>query len=73
MKADGSHPRRLTDLEKGVGELSWSPTGQQIVFTANRDGRQQIYPIDFDGGNLINLSNSSANDFAADWCPAIEP
>ena len=50
-------------------ELSWSP-GQQIVFTANRDGRQQIYRVDFDGGNL-NLSNSPS-DFAADWCPAIE-
>ena len=71
MKADGSDARRLTNLEKGVGEVSWSPTGHQIVFTGHEDGRQQIYRIDVDGGNLVNLSNSPANDFAPDWGPSI--
>ena len=34
MDADGSDPRRLTNQVTAAGELSWSPTGHQIVFTA---------------------------------------
>ena len=68
----GPIPDASRILKVAFGEISWSPTGERIVFTAKEDGRQQIYRVDFDGGNLINISNSQANDFAPDWGPVIE-
>lgn len=35
---------------------SFSPDGQRIVFWSSRSGRKQIWLIDRNGGNLINLS-----------------
>ena len=73
MKADGSDPRRLTNVESGgTMEPSWSPDGSAISFTGDWEGHQQIYRIDVDGENLINLSNSSTKDFAGDWGPTIK-
>ncbi len=73
MKADGSDPRRLTNVESGgIMEPSWPPDGSAISFTGDWEGHQQIYRIDVDGENLINLSNSSTKDFAGDWGPTIK-
>ncbi len=45
-----------------------NPTGQ-IAFTSNRDGDWEIYVMDADGGNLRNLTNNRADDFAPAWSP----
>lgn len=44
----------------GVGDL---------VFETNRDGNREIYAMNADGSNLINLTNSPADDMQPMWSP----
>ena len=41
----------------------------QIVFTSRRDGNNEIYVMDADGGNQENLTNHPAYDGHPDWSP----
>ena len=45
-----------------------SNTGR-IVFTSLRDGNAEIYVMDADGGNQVNLTNHPAHDAGPDWSP----
>jgi len=44
------------------------PTGQ-IAFVSNRDGNSEIYLVNADGSDLMNLTNDSAEDFDPAWSP----
>ena len=44
--------------------------GGQIVFTSSRDGDNEVYLMDADGSNQVNLSN---NPSAGDGQPVIGP
>lgn len=48
---------------------AWSPDGHKILFVSHRDGNQEIYIMDADGGNLQNLTNNPATDAQASWSP----
>jgi Tol biopolymer transport system component len=48
-------------------EPAWSPGGQKIVFTSDRDGNQEIYVMNADGSEQTNLTNNSANENYASW------
>ena len=37
-------------------------TGDKIIFSTFRDGNHEIYSIDIDGTNLINLTSNDASD-----------
>ncbi|MDO9084949.1 MAG: DPP IV N-terminal domain-containing protein [Anaerolineaceae bacterium] len=41
----------------------------RILFESNRDGNQEIYVMNADGSDPINLSNSTAIDFSPAWSP----
>ena len=41
----------------------------RIAFTSNRDGNDEIYIMNTDGTNQINLTNSPATDWYPDWSP----
>ncbi len=41
----------------------------RIVFTSRRDGNNEIYVMDADGGNRERLTDNPANDFDPDWSP----
>ena len=41
----------------------------QIVFTSRRDGNNEIYVMDANGGNQENLTNHPAYDADPDWSP----
>ena len=41
----------------------------KIVFETNRDGNDEIYVMDANGGNLRNLTQHPARDFRPDWSP----
>jgi dipeptidyl aminopeptidase/acylaminoacyl peptidase len=70
--SDGSSPpRRLTSGEKRDADPRWSPDGQQIAFTSNRDGeRQQLYVIPAVGpGEPRRLTDLKEDVRQATWSP----
>ncbi len=76
MNADGTHPINLTQApERPDGVSSWSPDGKQIAFTSAEifNGHtlvnSDIWVMDADGGNPINLTNHDALDQTPDWSP----
>jgi Tol biopolymer transport system component len=70
MQADGTSIRQLTDNRRIQDRLPrWSPDGQHIAFTSDRDGNTEIYVMDADGSNQTNISNNPAPDDRPVWVP----
>jgi Tol biopolymer transport system component len=82
VNRDGSGLRRLTESNEGFnareigkdtfvpeinGHPSWSPDGNQIVFTSTRSGHRQIWVMDADGSNLFSLSTTGYDDWNPVW------
>ena len=55
MNADGSGKRNLTPNNGFNAPGSWSPNGRQIVFTTDRDGNNEVYVMNADGGRQRSL------------------
>ena len=58
----------LTCEELWLRNTLASNTGR-IVFTSFRDGNSEIYVMDADGGNQVNLTIHPAHDAEPDWSP----
>lgn len=72
MNADGSELRRLTDSPGRDFEPAWSPDGQTIVFSTDRDDpdNAQLYIMNADGTNQRPFMDPVAADFiGARWSP----
>jgi hypothetical protein len=41
--------------------------GQKILYMQNSNGKWQLYTMNTDGTNKVNVSNNSYNDFTASW------
>lgn len=46
---------------------TWSPDSQQIAFWSSVSGRKQIWVMNRDGSNQINISNNSFSEFDPVW------
>ena len=72
MNSDGTNPINLTNHPARDSGPDWSPDGNQIAFSTNRDGdwekkpndNWEVYVMNADGANPINLTNHPA------WEPA---
>ncbi len=71
---------RLADLTSGAvvdltpGTASdrspvWSPTGEHLVFTSDRDGDPELYVIRRDGSALARVSERPGADWLVRWPP----
>ncbi len=69
IDADGSHLRKLTDNQAIDGGPAWSPDGEEIAFSSNRDGAFQIYVMNADGTKVRPLTTGSANNTGPAWSP----
>ncbi|HJX37815.1 MAG TPA: FecR domain-containing protein [Anaerolineae bacterium] len=47
----------------------WSPDGTRVAFESWRDGNSEIYVMDGDGSNQLNLTGNPADDYAPMWSP----
>jgi len=73
MRANGSDIQRLTyttladvDEEHFPG---WSPDGAKIAFMYGPELNHEIYVMNADGSNRVNLTNHPADDWAPVWSP----
>lgn len=62
-------PRNLTNNLVQDYAPTWSPDGNQIAFTSNRDGDDDIYLLDIATETLTNLTNNQVSDTAPVWSP----
>jgi Tol biopolymer transport system component len=76
MNADGSNQTRLTDRQFGSLDPAWSPDGNKIAFgTLGLFGdwdfitADEIYVMNADGSNQINLTNNPGFDSQPAWSP----
>lgn len=73
MKSDGSDVRQLTETNYCYnGGPFFSPDGTKIVFRADREipDLLQIYMMDIDGKNLVQLTNNYDVNWAPFWHPS---
>jgi Tol biopolymer transport system component len=72
MNADGTGQTNLTNDEGNrAWEPSWSPDGSKIAFSYSAGGPQQIYTMDADGTDFVQLTDTgdgTDNDQPA-WSP----
>lgn len=85
MNADGTGQRNLTNDAVEDGLPSWSPDGKRILFETYRNMVEafgtdygyytdsDIYAMDVDGGNLVNLTPDMAGASAPTWSPVPVP
>lgn len=60
MCADGSSPTLVNEMEPISLYISWSPDGSKIAYSKHTKavGQQDIFLMDVDGSNVINLTPS---------------
>ncbi len=67
-------PYQQAELEPGqfrsaTPEPTWSPDSMKIAFSAdNEQGDQEVWVVDIDGSNLVNLTDGLGGDYPA-WQP----
>ena len=60
-------------LSVGIGAVSAkAPTTPRILFTSARDGNYEVYIMNPDGSEQVNLTQHRANDLSAVWSPTGE-
>lgn len=61
---------RLSSLESAEQPAAaWSPDGTRIAFTADVRGSPDVFVVDFNGGNLRDVTRHPAWDGEPDWSP----
>ena len=75
MNADGGNVRQLTDNDHIDWGASWSPDGDRLAFTSDRDGNAQIadnfeiFVMNTDGTEIRQLTNNDHQDHFGSWSP----
>ncbi len=72
MPIDGGEPTRLTSTAALNNMPSWCPSGEQIVFTSDRDGNENVYIMMADGSTQTRLTDDPGED-TTPYCTAIAP
>ena len=70
MNADGSGVKALTENTSGDNLFPiWSPDGTKLLFNSSRDGDMDVYVMNVDGSNPINLTNDPVDEEKPSWSP----
>jgi Tol biopolymer transport system component len=60
----------LTTGNQAIEALSVSPDGRWLAFDSDRSGNQDIYTIPAGGGEPVQLTTDSSDDFMSSWSPS---
>jgi Tol biopolymer transport system component len=71
MNADGSEQSRLSDGLFYEMFSSWSPDGTKIAFCTDRDFDMEVYVMDADGSNPVNLTKNAPVNAAFGTAPLL--
>jgi len=70
MPAGGGDAVNLTNSQANDGSPTWSPDGQRLAFTSDRDGDAgDIWLMNIDGSDPVNLTQNAAMDISPAWSP----
>ena len=73
VNVDGTGLRNLTtSLPAGVSvpeQPSWSPDGRRIAFVARRNQQHNVWTMNADGSNVVQLTNAPGFDQSPTWSP----
>jgi Tol biopolymer transport system component len=70
MNSDGSDRVRLAAGQSGfLSAPSWSPDGSKLAFASDAEGHSDIWVMDIDGSNAVNLTQDEAEDHSPAWSP----
>ena len=64
---DGVNKKRLTNAEDS--DAAWSPNGEMLAFTSQRDGNPEIYVMSSNGTSQQRLTHNTSPDFQPSWSP----
>ncbi|NIL96582.1 MAG: hypothetical protein GTO62_05445, partial [Planctomycetales bacterium] len=67
MNADGTSQANITVNAADESDPAWSPNGQKIAFTSNREGNRDIYMANIDGSDVVRLTTDTNEDFSPTW------
>jgi dipeptidyl aminopeptidase/acylaminoacyl peptidase len=69
MASDGRGMTQLTDNRQQGRAPRWSPDGQRILFTSERDGNSEVYVMNADRSDQTNLSRNPGREDHPSWIP----
>jgi len=69
VNENGTSPQRLTDNKARDIYPRYSPDGNWIAFSSNRDGNYDVYVVPASGGKPKQLTFHTADDNVAAWSP----
>lgn len=59
----------LTQNDGSAASPDWSPDGERIVFTSERDGNSELYVMNADGSGQTRITNTAATELEPAWSP----
>ena len=66
-KSDGTDNKQLRQLKGYLWSPTWSPDGSRIAFCHYANGRGQIYVMNADASQVVNVSDNSHCDRSPVW------
>ncbi len=67
---DGKHAKQLTSNTANDEYPAYSPDGERIAFSTDRDGNNEVYQMGTDGSEQTDLTNApDSDDYEPAWHP----